>query len=438
MVAAGLAAGATALVGGLTVAGAVTLYNSTDGNDAAPTIPEVQFPYTPTGLLAVLDDDGQLASMAVMVLRPGNGPGGNIVPVPVSADASNGEGPERLPIAETVALDGPEAIRDEVELTLGITLDSVEVVDEAGLATLLGPVGEVEVEVPIDVTDADGDVVVEQGGATLAPVDMAAVLAARDPDVPAVEQAAAANAVWAAIATTVGDGVGTPTPVATGAQLPVPPDDIAVLLDQVLAGPVGTYALHTLPTDDDGTLDVAQLDRVELAMLFAQIAPARVSAPNQNLAVQIRVTYSEEQLASRGLTNSDVAYEAVAQMVFLRANVISVDITPGEAPTATQVALIDTSLSTEGAEEVLGPIEVVVAEQRTVGVDSVITLGTDYLEFLDANRASTTTTAPTETTEPSDTTGTTEGSASDGTDAPTTSGTDTDTDTTEVTDGTDG
>ena len=90
--------------------------------------------------------------MAVLVVQP-SGAGGSIVTVPVSADSSNGKGDERLPIAETIALSGPESLESEVESMLGLGIDVVEVVDADRLTALLEAVGPIEVD-SADVTDA--------------------------------------------------------------------------------------------------------------------------------------------------------------------------------------------------------------------------------------------------------------------------------------------
>lgn len=385
LVASGLAVAATVLAGGLTVAGALTLYNSTDGGAVRSVVPEMVFPQTPTALLAAVDDEGQLASMTMLVVQPG-GSGGSLVPVPVSADASAGEGEERLPIAETAAQDGVEAVVGEAEVALSLSIDTAEVVDAARLTELLGPIGAVEVDLPDDVTDHDGEVVAESGPARREPAELAAVLTARDPDVPAADQYPAAAAVWSAVTAAIGDGLTPPGGGRNVASAAVN-DDIAPVLAQVVRGPVRARALHWTDADDSGVDDVVLLDRVELALVFGQIAPGKVSAPNPSLSVRIVVAFTDEQLASRGLTNADVAYEAAATLVFLRANVLSVDTTAGTAPTATVIELADPALTADGADQVLGPVEVRTATTRVAGVDAVITLGTDYLDVVDAARA---------------------------------------------------
>ena len=147
---ASLAAGAAVVTAaGLAILGGVTLYHSTEGADAASGVPELVFPSTPTGVVAAVDESGALASVAVLVVQP-SGAGGSIVTVPVSADSTNGKGDERLPIAETVALSGPDALEPELESMLGLGIDAFEVVDADRLTALLEGIGPIEVELPAE------------------------------------------------------------------------------------------------------------------------------------------------------------------------------------------------------------------------------------------------------------------------------------------------
>jgi hypothetical protein len=383
LIAAGAAVAASAAAVGLGVLGAVTLYNSTEGADAASGRPELVFPATPTGLVAAVDDDGQLASMAALVVQPG-GTGGSIVPVPVSADASGGKGDERLPIAETVSLAGTDSVQAEAEALLGVSLDVVEVVDAERLTEILEPFGPLEVDVPADVTDADGDIVAAAGAQALEPADAAAVLTARDPEVPAVEQYAAAEAVWSAVATAIGDGIGTESsaPIVERGTL----DGI---LADLAAGPVGARGLRSRPPDDDTNprrVDAALLDPAELALVFGQVAPGKMAAPNPALSVRIESTFSDEELEATGMTNTDVAYSAASQILFVGGNVLSVDTVPGDEPAgeSTVIEVADDSLiaGTDGAELLFGPTDVRVGDTRIAGVDATIRLGTDYLDLL--------------------------------------------------------
>lgn len=379
LLAAGAAVAAIALAGGLAVAGGLTLYHSTDGGSVAPTVPELVFPDTPTALLAGVDPGGALASLAVIVVQP-DGIGGTIVPVPVSADATSGEGDERLPIAESMDLDGTAVLGREAGIALSLSFDAVEIADAARLAELLESVGRVEVDLPIDVTDDDGDVVAEAGEEAMDAGELAAVLSARDPDVPAAEQYAATAAVWAGIVEAVGDGLGA-TPSAPSA-----PDSVAREMVQVTAGPLRSRALATSPVDagrNPRRADVVLLDRAELSLVFGQIAPGRVSAPNSSLSFRVIASYSPAQLGDRGWSNAEVAYRAINQLLFLRGNVLSVDATPTEAPAETRLELNDATLDANDVREVFGRLVLEPPTTRLVGVDAVLVLGTEYLTFLD-------------------------------------------------------
>ncbi len=382
-----VAAAAIGIVGGL------TLYHSTEGSDASDDRPEVMFPETPTGLLAAVDDEGNLASLALFVVRP-SGAGGSIITVPVSADASAGEGTERLPLAETAELTGPESVQREAEILLGLAVESYEVADRARLEELLSVVGDIEVDLPVDVTDADGQVVAEAGLQTMDPETAAAVLVARDPAVPAAEQYPAATAVWAAVAEAVGDGIsdveGFQAPSggeAAGASEPA--DGVAAVVGRALGGPLATRGLRATSVADSRNprdVDVVVLDRAELALVFGQIAPRKVAAPNPGLTFRLEIPFSDDELEAVGLSKDDLAYRAISQLLFVRGNVQSVDTTTGDVPERTMIQVAEESLVpvVETTDNFFGDIEVEVAEERIVGVDAVVRLGTNYLDDLAA------------------------------------------------------
>jgi hypothetical protein len=383
-----------AAVVGIAIVGGLTLYHSTDGVDASDDRPERTFPDTPTGLIAAVDDEGRLASLAVVVVQP-SGAGGSIVTVPVSADASSGDGRERLPVAETAQLSGNDSVRREVEILLGLTIDSFVVADRAQLEELLGEVGDIEVDLPVDVTDSAGQRVADAGEQSLDPATAAAVLVARDPSTPAAEQYPAATAVWAGVAAAVGDGIDAggvegfmAAPSTTGAPISTATGEgIDVVLSQALSGPLGTRGLESSPISGNKNprdADVVVLDRAEVAFVFGQIAPGNVAAPNPALTFRVESPFDEADLEDSGLTNDELAYRAVSRLLFVRGNVLSVDTTPGDVPAKTTIEVADESLvaGVRNTRHYLGPIDVRVAETRIVGVDAVIRLGASYVDFV--------------------------------------------------------
>ncbi len=382
VVAAGAIVVTVAAAVGIGVVGGVTLYHSTEGADASDDRPELVFPNTPTGLVAAVDDDGRLASLAAVVVKP-SGAGGSVITVPVSADASGGDGTERLPLAETADLAGADSVQREAEILLGLTIESFEVVDEARLEELLRPVGDIEVDLPADVTDAAGRVVAESGAQTLDPAAAAAVLVARDPSVPALEQYPAAAAVWEAVAEAVGDGLDVadsgPDPTSESE------DDITQVLTAALAGPLASRSLmsNSVPAArNPRDVDVVLLDRAELALVFGQVAPGKVAAPNPALTFRVESPFTD--VDGTELTNDDIAYRAISQLLFVRGNVQSVDTASGDVPAVTTIDVADESLvaGVEDTDTFLGDVDVRVAEERIAGVDAVVRLGTSYLDFL--------------------------------------------------------
>jgi hypothetical protein len=382
VVAAGAVVVTVAAAVGLGVVGGLTLYHSTEGADASDDRPELVFPNTPSGLIAAVDDEGRLASLAVAVVRP-SGAGGSVITVPVSADASGGDGTERLPLAETAELAGADSVQREAEILLGLTIESFEVVDEARLEELLRPVGDIDVDLPVDVTDADGRVVAD----SLDPAAAAAALVARDPSVPADEQYPAASAVWAAIAEAVGDGIDVSD--SSSEQASDSADGVAEVLAPALAGPLASRSLTSSPVPaarNPRDVDVVLLDRAELAFVFGQIAPGKVAAPNPALTFRVESPFTEADLDGTELTNDDVAYRAISQLLFVRGNVQSVDTAPGDVPAVTTIEVADESLleGTGSTETFFGDVDVSVADTTIVGVDAVVRLGASYFEFLAA------------------------------------------------------
>ena len=386
------------LAAGLGAAGYVAIANTTDGDVVGGGTPEIAFPSTPTATLAVLDDAGNLASLAVLTVRPDDdgeeGGGGTIVPIPTSADSSGGFGGERTPLNETVALFGPDTLDDEVPLLLGVGIDELHVVDEAVLADVLAPIGAIEVELPAAVTDQSGRQVAAAGRQTMSPEQVAAVLSASDPSVSGADRYPVDVAVWKAIADAVGAGLTTPLrssgePPTSGVAGADRSDDVLTL---VTSGPISVQPLRSSPIvsldRNPRGVDAAALDRPEVLVTFGHIAPSKVAAPNPGYNFRVVSSFADDQLAGEA-TRLDVAYTATEALLGVDANVISVDTSAGEAEEATVVEVTDESLAAAARtlSEVFGPVEIRVADPRIAGVDVVATLGTSYLDRLDVTAA---------------------------------------------------
>jgi hypothetical protein len=382
------------------VVGGVAIYNTKDGDVLGAGTPEDRFPETPTGLLAVVDDDGGLSSVAVFALRPdGDGhSGGSVIPVPVNADLSGGFGEVRLPLDAGLTSTTPEAVAREVSALLGLSLDASAVVTEAELAELFAPLGPVTVDLPDHLSDAQGATIALAGPQTLDGAGLAAVLAGDGAGNGSLDDYDIDSAVWRGIGDAIGSGLevaatGDSEPAVAGGSdvdLAVPAPTLATLLRALTSGPVEVASLHARPITDiaenpDG-IDVVSLDRPEVVTLFAHVAPSRLAAPNPGYNLRVRSPFGDDQLPE-GLSRYDLSYAATAALLGLETNVLSIDTTAGEADAVTVVEVGDDSLiaAAESLSSIFGPVEVRVAERRIAGIDAVVTLGTEYVPLVVAS-----------------------------------------------------
>lgn len=369
---------------GLGAIGATAIINTKDGETQGDNVPQVSFPATPIGAIAVLDSDDELASVAVVTVRPsddGSGQGGTVVPIPVSADVSGGLGAERLPLDETVSLFGSSSLADELPVLLGVSIDRIAVVTEADLATALEPL------------DTDGAAVATE-------------LATRDVDRSGADEYQTDVAAWNAIADAVGDGLSVPldmatapTPGSTGEPADAdggPGPSTGDIVEQLTSGPISVQPLRSEPIIsvdlNPRGVEAVVLDRVEVAVVFGHISPGRVAAPYPGYTFRVVSAYADDQLPA-GVSRLDVAYTAAKALFGLEANVRSVatDEDQAEVVTVIEVSSDDLVASAETLAETFGTVEVRVAATRITGIDMIVTLGTEYLAGLDTGMVGVTT-----------------------------------------------
>ena len=340
------------------VVGANTLSNSEAGEAVGiDERPQRQFPETPNALLTVEDDNGDLSSLAVMTLLP-SGQGGSIVPVRIDADATAGSATQAVPIAADFDPADIEAFVASVEQMLAITLQRVAVVDATMLASLIEPADTAALS-PLAETGPDADVA-----------------------------HATQVAVWDALAAAA--------PVPASAD-PVPTDDLGrpiapttveELLGRLFAGSVAVRDLAVTPTTPERVTAGAStvvIDRVDTVLVFAQVSPSLVSTPNPGLKVRVLVPFTDEQLSeSDGLftSSSEVAVRFIRQMLFVQANVVSIDVAPDGAAEETTIDVASAQTIdavTETATDLFGEADVRLADEVLEGVDIEVTLGMSYI-----------------------------------------------------------
>lgn len=396
----------------LTVVGVVTLSNSEEGRAVEQDDrPVVVLPGTPNAAVAVVDDEGRLASLVVATLRP-EGIGGSIVTVPVNADVNGGFGEERVRYDGVFDSDEPDGSRSTLEAMLSLTIERFEVVDEDGVADLIEPVTPAEVYLPDDVVDSDAvgtGIVAGAGERTLRASVAAEALAAIDESGDSYDHHDLDVAIWSGLAAEA--PVPGPGPELGELGRPVAPASVEELFARLWTGPVEVRDLSIIDgegadgsdgesvDDDDGVgadadgtdaesaVDAVVLDRRDVLLVFAQVSPGLVSTPNQALSFRIEACFDDEQIeASDGLfeSTSELTRELIGELLFFQGNIVSVDTSPceGGAPEVSQVEVSQERFLEDViffSSLVFGESEVVVADTLIDGVDVTVRLGTDYI-----------------------------------------------------------
>jgi hypothetical protein len=371
--------------------GVATLSNSREGEAVGvDERPVVQFPATPNALLAVTDEDGELASVVVMTLLP-EGHGGSIVTVPVNTDATAGFDSERRPLNAAFDADDLPGFVSSVEQVLAITIQRAEVVDVDGLSAMLPDVGATQLVLPNEVIDSrgGGGSISLAGPQTFTLPELSAIIAAIDDDQKAEQAHANDVAVWESLAKTA-PVVVPPEPVPLDdLGRPVAPASVTELVERLWQGEVTVRDLLVVPVVDVENplqVDVVVIDRRDSNLVFAQVSPALVTAVNTGPKVRIAANYTDDELESADAlyeSSADVAIELIGRLLFLSGNVSSVDTAPTGVPPVTIIEVADESdleLVTELAEVLFGPAEIRVADTVTEGVDFEVSLGMSYLE----------------------------------------------------------
>lgn len=377
--------------GAMFVVGVVTLSNSQEGEAVGvDTRPRVQFPATPNALLAVTDENGELASTVVMTLLP-EGQGGSIVTVPVNADSTAGFGLQRRPLDESFDAADVEGLVASVEEMLAITIQRADVVDAEELEALLPDAEALQFVLPTDVVDTSGGggVIATAGPQTFTVDEAVSILTAIDDDAEVDTSHANDVAVWESLAQTAPVAVPPESVPLDELGRPVAPATVEELMTRLWQGEITVRDLLLVPVDEESNpteVDVVLIDRRDSNLVFAQVSPGLVSTPNTGLTVRIVANFTDEQLAEAGGvydSTSDLAAELIGRLLFIGGNVTSVDTAPTGAPAVTVIEVVDVRQmeeNVEAAEALFGEAEVRVAESVIEGIDVEVILGMSYLE----------------------------------------------------------
>ena len=370
--------GMVMLPSGLALA-ANSLLHSTDG-DSVDTKNIIKIPSTPAALLAVVDGNGFVASLQMIALAPG-GRGGTIVSIPVGAASvvAAGEAPRRL--GDAFLLNGIDGLTTDVEGLLNVTFTAKAAVTEVEMAAMLA--GERDVNVEIDravntLLPTGIQEILPAGKHTLTSAQVAGILASNQAGAPESDRLPIIKSLWVGIAgaglniaTTTTEVVGTATTLA-------PALTVQDFLQRTLTGEVQVwqFAANAIPEGElnPTNSDMYALDKAEVIMVVASVAPSSVSSLYAAINVQIDSAF----------TDATITREAVLRLSILGVNVVLVREVTGEPVAETVVQYSDDPVraEVESYSSIFGPLTPKRVTQQVEGVDARIVLGTNFRDFI--------------------------------------------------------
>jgi len=366
-------------------------------------------PATPAALLATVNDINQVTSLTAFVLAP-SGIGGTIISLPVGtrAESIGGQAPHR--IGDTYAQAGMEGVLLEAEGSLDVTFSVVGAVvrnDLAGVLNIL-PSIPVNFETPVvntamvmpdpattttiksrssrstQTTLPPQPVAVDSeffpaGEQNLTGDQAALVLYSQKVGEPELDRLPHIKAMWNGVAAAVGTGLAPEVaqfdPALVGTELP---NEIGAFMRRVFGGPIQVWQLSAQPlvgADNPLGIDIYTLDRFEVLMIMASVAPSSLSIANDTLAVQVDNPFND----------ANITHAIVERLSYLNVTVAlirNLTISPQQKTVIKTTTVIADELKKIGLDGVVGPISYGKWKDPVQGIGAQIILGQDFVDFL--------------------------------------------------------
>ena len=346
----------------------------------------ITIPDTPAALVAALGEGGQLSHLFVATLDA-SGVGGTVVLLPIGAatetaasetddagDTTDPQVPQRL--ADVYATEGLGGLANEVQGLLDVSFVAVGALGRAELVGILSPLGGVDVLLDRDVVtvavDGTPTKLATAGEASYTVDRVVDILLARRANEKESVRFARHREVWNGIVKRVGAGLDIAPEVDT---TPAGLVDATNFMRRVLGGAVQVWQLSASPVLDKTLnpkrLDMYSLDRPEVVMVFASIAPSALSGADLPVAVLLDSPFNDpvvSRAAVAALLEAGIGVGAMRE-ISARESESTVIEADGDAAAAL-AALLDGSL---------GPVETKEWPAKIVGLDAAITLGADFV-----------------------------------------------------------
>ena len=355
--------------------------SATSVESSAITIPD-----TPAALVAGLGEGGQLSHLFVATLDA-SGVGGTVVLVPIGAateiqtvqadDAAEESSPQvSQRLADVYATDGLGGLANEVQGLLDVSFVAVGALSRVDLINLFAPLGGVDVLLDREVVTVavDGTPTRLAGaGQESYPIDRVVdILLARRPNEKESERFARHREVWIGVVKRIGPGVEIPPETDT---TPAGLVDANNFMRRVFGGALQVWQLSAAPVLDKllnpERADMYSLDRAEVVMVFASVAPSALSGVDLPVTVMIDSPFNDPVVSRAAVAVLLEAGVGVGVMREVSAAEQSSTLVAGDSEVTTALQAL--------LGESLGTIERIPWEAPVAGIDAAITLGSEFV-----------------------------------------------------------
>ena len=353
-------------------------------SSTAVTVNAIAIPDTPAALVAALGEGGQLSHLFVATMDA-SGVGGTLVLLPIGAatetvaadSADTTAGDAKLPrrLADVYATDGLGGLANEVQGLLDLSFVAVGALTRAELIDVLAPLGGVDVLLDRDVVTVAVDgtpTKLASAGETSYPIDrLVDILLARRPNEKESERFARHREVWNGVVKRVGAGLDLPPEVD---MTPAGLADASNFMRRVIGGAIQVWQLAAAPvldkTINPKRIDMYSLDRAEVVMVFASVAPSALAGADLPITVMIDSPFNDpvvSRAAVAALLDAGIGV-GVMREVSAREQAATVVEADGEVADALSALLAGGFVSIETRNW----------ESPVAGIDAAITLGADF------------------------------------------------------------
>lgn len=353
-------------------------------SSTAVTVNAIAIPDTPAALVAALGEGGQLSHLFVATMDV-RGVGGTLVLLPIgaatetvtadSADAAADDAKLPRRLADVYATDGLGGLANEVQGLLDLSFVAVGALTRAELIDVLAPLGGVDVLLDRDVVTVAVDgtpTKLASAGETSYPIDrLVDILLARRPNEKESERFARHREVWNGVVKRVGAGLDLPPEVD---MTPAGLADASNFMRRVIGGAIQVWQLAAAPvldkTINPKRIDMYSLDRAEVVMVFASVAPSALAGADLPITVMIDSPFNDpvvSRAAVAALLDAGIGV-GVMREVSAREQSATLVEADGEVADALSALLAGGFVSIETRDW----------KSPVAGVDAAITLGADF------------------------------------------------------------